>query len=69
MVIVAARPAMGKSTLAMNFMRAASVHHNITSVIFSLEMSREEIGMRLIAAEAGVHFGKMRRGEMEDRDW
>ncbi len=69
MIIVAARPAMGKSTLAMNFVRAAAIHHNITSVIFSLEMSREEIGMRLLAAEAGVHFGKMRRGDMDERDW
>ncbi|MDO5049036.1 MAG: replicative DNA helicase [Actinomycetaceae bacterium] len=69
MIIVAARPAMGKSTLAMNFMRAAAVHSNITSVIFSLEMSRDEIGMRLLAAEAGVHFGKMRRGDMDERDW
>jgi replicative DNA helicase len=69
MIIVAARTAMGKSTLAMNFVRAAAIHHNITSVIFSLEMSREEIGMRLLAAEAGVHFGKMRRGDMDERDW
>lgn len=69
MIIVAARPAMGKSTLATNFMRAASFQNGVTSVLFSLEMSREEIGMRLVAAEAGVHFGKMRRGDMDDRDW
>src|SRR6478735_7069261 len=43
MIIVAARPAMGKSTLALDFCRAASIHNNLTSVFFSLEMTRSEI--------------------------
>ncbi|MGZ4487460.1 MAG: replicative DNA helicase, partial [Nocardioides sp.] len=54
MIIVAARPAMGKSTLALDFCRAASIHNNLTSVFFSLEMTRSEITMRLLSAEAKV---------------
>lgn len=69
MIIVAARPGMGKSTLGLNFLRAAALHNDITSVIFSLEMSRNEIGMRLLSAESGVAFSKMRRGQMEANDW
>ncbi|MFS0470260.1 DnaB-like helicase C-terminal domain-containing protein, partial [Corynebacterium striatum] len=52
MIIVAARPGVGKSTLAMDFMRSASLQHGKTSVIFSLEMSASEIVMRLLSAEA-----------------
>lgn len=69
MIIVAARPAMGKSTLAMNFLRSAAIHQKKPAIIFSLEMSRSEIGMRLIAAEAGVLFGNMRRGKLQNKDW
>ncbi len=52
MIIVAARPAVGKSALALDFARAASIQHDLPSVIFSLEMSRNEIAMRLLSAEA-----------------
>jgi replicative DNA helicase len=69
MVIVAARPAVGKSTLALDFCRAASVHNNLTSVMFSLEMSRNEITMRLLSAEAKVPLNHMRKGEMSEDDW
>ncbi len=69
MIIVAARPAMGKSTLALDFCRSASIHHDTTAVIFSLEMSRSEIAMRLLSAESGVFLSKMRAGEMTSLDW
>ena len=69
MVIVAARPAMGKSTLGLDFCRAASIHHNMTSVIFSLEMTRNEITMRLLSAEAKIPLNHMRNGNMNDDDW
>ncbi|MDO4665627.1 MAG: replicative DNA helicase [Actinomycetaceae bacterium] len=69
MIIVAARPAMGKSTLALDFCRSASIKHGIASVIFSLEMSRSEIAMRMLAAEGRVQMSKMRRGEMDRSDW
>ncbi|MFI2708276.1 replicative DNA helicase [Nocardioides sp. CER28] len=69
MIIVAARPAMGKSTLALDFCRAASIHNNMTSVFFSLEMGRAEITMRLLSAEAKVPLNHIRNGNMTDDDW
>ena len=69
MVILAARPAIGKSTLGLDLARAASIKHGLTSVIFSLEMSRNEIVMRLLSAEAQVPLHHMRAGTMSDSDW
>ncbi|MGR6971526.1 replicative DNA helicase [Streptomyces cynarae] len=69
MIIIAARPAMGKSTLALDFARAAAIKHNLPSVIFSLEMGRNEIAMRLLSAEARVALHHMRSGTMTDEDW
>ncbi|QIG46179.1 replicative DNA helicase [Nocardioides anomalus] len=69
MIIVAARPAMGKSTLALDFCRAASIHNNLTSCFFSLEMTRSEITMRLLSAEAKVPLNHIRNGNMQDEDW
>ncbi|WP_109523027.1 MULTISPECIES: replicative DNA helicase [Nocardia] len=69
MIIVAARPGVGKSTLGMDFMRSCSIKHGLPSVIFSLEMSRTEIVMRLLSAEAKIKLGDMRSGRMSDDDW
>lgn len=69
LVIIAARPAIGKSTLALDFARAASIKSGLTSVFFSLEMGRNEIVMRLLSAEAGVSLHHMRSGSMNDNDW
>src|ERR671910_2305260 len=69
MIIVAARPAMGKSTLALDLCRAASIHNNLTSCFFSLEMTRSEITMRLLSAEAKVPLNAIRNGQMSDDDW
>jgi replicative DNA helicase len=69
LIIVAARPALGKSTLALDFARAASIHHDMPSIFFSLEMGRSEIAMRLLAAEASVPLQSMRKGNVEPRDW
>ena len=69
MIIVAARPAVGKSTLALDFCRSASIHNNLTSVIFSLEMSKSEITMRLLSAEAKIPLNNIRKGPMTDDDW
>jgi replicative DNA helicase len=69
MIVIAARPAIGKSTLALDFARAASIKHQQASVVFSLEMSRSEITMRLLSAEARVPLQKMRNGSMGDDDW
>ena len=69
LVIIAARPAIGKSTLALDFARAASIGNGLTSVFFSLEMARNEIVLRLLSAEAGVSLHNMRSGQMNDADW
>ena len=67
MIIVAARPAIGKSTLGLDICRAASIHNNLTSVIFSLEMTRTEITMRLLSAEAKIPLNHMRNGHDDRR--
>lgn len=69
MIVVAARPAMGKSTLALDFARAASIKHNLPTIFFSLEMGRTEIAMRLMSAEAAVPLQNMRKGTLDTRDW
>jgi replicative DNA helicase len=69
MIIVAARPGVGKSTLGLDFMRSCSIKHRLASVIFSLEMSKSEIVMRLLSAEAKIKLGDMRSGRMSDDDW
>ncbi|HEV7653301.1 MAG TPA: replicative DNA helicase [Mycobacteriales bacterium] len=69
MIIIAARPAIGKSTLALDFARSCSIKNGLTSAIFSLEMSKSEITMRLLSAEAKVALGHMRSGNMSDDDW
>ena len=69
MIIVAARPAMGKSTLALDFARAASINHDLPSIFFSLEMGKSEIAMRLLSAEASVPLQNMRKGTVDSRDW
>jgi len=69
LIIVAARPALGKSTLALDFARAASIKHDMPTIIFSLEMGRSEIAMRLLSAEAAVPLQSMRKGTVDPRDW
>ncbi|HZK31311.1 MAG TPA: replicative DNA helicase, partial [Corynebacterium sp.] len=69
MIIIAARPGVGKSTLALDFMRSASLQHGKPSVIFSLEMSASEIVMRLLSAETGIKLTDMRAGKMDAMQW
>ncbi len=69
MIVLAARPAIGKSTLGLDIARSASIRHGLTSVIFSLEMSRTEITMRMLSAEAKIPLQKLRQGRLEDTDW
>ncbi len=57
------------STLGLDFMRSCSIKHRLASVIFSLEMSKSEIVMRLLSAEAKIKLADMRSGRMSDDDW
>ncbi len=69
MIIFAGRPAMGKTTLGMDVLRSAAIHNGMASVIFSLEMDRQEIMMRIMAAEAQVPMSRLRDGTVDDQDW
>jgi len=69
MIIVAARPGVGKSTLALDFVRSCAIKNGKAAVIFSLEMAKSEIVMRILSAEADVKLSDMRSGRMTDQDW
>jgi replicative DNA helicase len=69
LILIAARPALGKSTVALDFARSAAIKHNMPTVFFSLEMGRSEIAMRLLSAESSVPLHAMRKGTLESRDW
>lgn len=68
-IVVAARPAVGKSTLAVDFLRAIAIQQNIPTALFSLEMGALEIGQRVLAAEARVGLHHIRGYKLTDDDW
>jgi replicative DNA helicase len=69
MIIVAARPAIGKSTLGLDICRHVSITGRLTSAIFSLEMSRAEIILRTLSAEAQIPQHHLAPGRLSDREW
>lgn len=69
LVVVAARPSMGKTALALNIAEHAAVNHSQGVGIFSLEMSREQLVLRLLCAHARVDAQNMRRGFLSQKDW
>ena len=69
LVILAARPSMGKTAFALNIAEYAALKKGKRVVIFSLEMSREQLGMRLLAMAARVDSKKLRTGELSEEDW
>ncbi|MFN8099601.1 MAG: replicative DNA helicase [Dermatophilaceae bacterium] len=69
MIVVAARPAVGKSTFGMDVARCAAIKHRMPTAIFSLEMSRTEISMRVISAEGSIPLQELRKGTIGDPGW
>jgi replicative DNA helicase len=69
LIIVAARPGVGKSSLGLDVARHASVRAGVPTVVFSLEMSRTELVQRLMCAECTVDMQRLRTGRMEEADW
>ncbi|MFM9643588.1 replicative DNA helicase [Streptomyces turgidiscabies] len=69
MVIVAGRPALGKSTVGVDMVRQAAIRDGRPVAFFSLEMSRREVQHRIIAAEARIGLHHIRGGSMTDTDW
>ena len=69
LIIVAARPAMGKTAFALNIAQQSAVKAGSSVIIFSLEMSREQLGQRLIAMQARVEMQKLKQGDLDRKDW
>src|SRR5690606_33701749 len=69
LILIAARPALGKSTLALDFARAAAITNNMPAIFFSLEMGRSEIPMRLLSAESNIFLQKLPKGDVRSDDW
>ena len=69
LVLVAARPSMGKTAFALNMAQYAAVRHNMPVCIFSLEMSKEQLATRLLCSEAMIDSQKLRNGDLSDSDW
>ncbi|MGN0240659.1 MAG: replicative DNA helicase [Candidatus Weimeria sp.] len=69
LILIAARPSMGKTAFALNIAHHIAVHENKGVAIFSLEMSRTQLMNRLLALESGVDAQKLRTGNLEDKDW
>ncbi|MBR5740836.1 MAG: replicative DNA helicase [Firmicutes bacterium] len=69
LVVIAARPAMGKTAFSLNIAEQTAVKNGSTVMIFSLEMSKEQLGQRLLSSEARVDLKKLQRGKLESDDW
>jgi len=69
LILIAARPSMGKTAFALNIAQHAAVRENIPVAIFSLEMSKEQLVQRMLCAEANIDSHRLRSGELDDSDW
>jgi replicative DNA helicase len=69
LLIIAARPGMGKTSLVLNLLRNAAYESHKPVVIFSLEMSREELSMRLLQSEARIDASRLKVGKLQESDW
>ncbi len=69
MILIAARPSMGKTTFALNIAEHAALREGKSVVIFSLEMSKEQLAYKLLCSEANVDMLRLRTGELDDKDW
>ena len=69
MIVIAARPGVGKSTLALDIARSAAIHHHMATVFFSLEMSRTELAMRVLSAEGKISMGRLKKGDLDTEGW
>ncbi len=69
LILLAARPSMGKTAFALNIVQNAAIRGNVPTAIFSLEMSKEQLVNRMLCSEAMMDAQKMRTGELVDSDW
>ena len=69
LIILAARPSMGKTALALNMGMRAAIHHEVPVAVFSLEMSMDQLMMRLLGCHGRVDLSRLRSGYLNDEDW
>jgi len=69
LILVGARPSMGKTAFLLNIAQHAAVKRGVPTAVFSLEMSKEQLGNRMLAMESGVDAQKLRTGSLDDADW
>ena len=69
LIVIAARPSMGKSAFSINLAAHAAMRAKKSVAFFSLEMSKEDVMVRLLSSEAKVHMGSLRNGRLQDSDW
>lgn len=69
LIILGARPGMGKTSFALNIVRNVAVNTGKTVCFFSLEMTRDQLAQRMLSSEAGIKSEKLRTGELDDDEW
>ena len=69
LVIVAARPSMGKTTFAMNLVESVIFNTDLPALVFSMEMPADQLLLRMLSSIGGVDQGRVRSGKLEDEDW
>ncbi|HHW01398.1 MAG TPA: replicative DNA helicase [Thermoanaerobacterales bacterium] len=69
LILIAARPSMGKTSFALNIAANAAIRYKVPVAIFSLEMSKEQLVQRLLCAESNVDSHRLRTGKLEEDDW
>lgn len=69
MILIAARPSMGKTAFAINICQNAALRSNASVAIFSLEMSKDQLVQRMLSAEAHIPIQDLRNGRLQDEDW
>lgn len=69
MILIAGRPAMGKTSIGMNFVENAAIRCGKKAAVFSLEMPAEQLAMRMLCTEARVDMQRVRRGQIDDDEW
>ncbi|MBI3556492.1 MAG: replicative DNA helicase [Deltaproteobacteria bacterium] len=69
LIIIAGRPAMGKTSFVLNIAERAALRHKASVAVFSLEMAKEELGMRLLSGVAKIDASRLKTGRLGDHDW
>lgn len=69
LVVIAGRPGMGKTSLALNIAEHTAIHENRPVGLFSLEMSQEELALRILSSQVDISFGPLRSGHLSQKQW